>query len=124
MKQITSGGVLYGHRAQGKLLQIGNSLQTTELALVGAVDRKQAMGQRIRHQTAENQRSGNGDKVWLSALIDSMEAVSHCEVRASRCDSRLLAAVRLQLARSVATDPDPEPELIQPRFIPGVSLRT
>lgn len=44
-------------------------------------------------------RSGEGEKLWLSMLVDAMEKVSHREVRAAYCDQSVLAAVSVQLAR-------------------------
>jgi len=52
------------------------------------------MGQQLR-----TWRSGNGQRLWLSMLIDAMEEVSRPDLRAVPCDGRLLAAVRAQLAR-------------------------
>jgi len=37
--------------------------------------------------------------LWLSMLIDTMEAISRPELRAVPCDDQLLAMVRAQLAR-------------------------
>ena len=44
-------------------------------------------------------RSGSGQRVWLSRLIDTMEQVSRPELRAVPCETRVLAAFRAQLAR-------------------------
>jgi hypothetical protein len=52
------------------------------------------MGQQLRPW-----RSGEGEKLWLSMLIDTMEEVSRPEFRAVPCDQSVLAAVRAQLAR-------------------------
>ena len=52
------------------------------------------MGQQI-----QGWRSANGQRLWLSMLIDSMEAISRPELRAVPCDGQLLATVRAQLAR-------------------------
>jgi hypothetical protein len=43
-------------------------------------------------------RSANGQRLWLSMLIDTMEAVSRPELRAAPCDEQLLATVHAQLA--------------------------
>ncbi|HVX77035.1 MAG TPA: hypothetical protein VHB49_12960 [Bradyrhizobium sp.] len=61
-----------------------------------SVSRK-AMGQRPQFW-----RSGDDERLWLSALIDTMERVSRRDVRAVPCDRRLLAAVKVQLARPAA----------------------
>jgi hypothetical protein len=52
------------------------------------------MGQQI-----QGWRSANGQRLWLSMLIDTMEAISRPELRAVPCDDQLLATVRAQLAR-------------------------
>ena len=52
------------------------------------------MGQQI-----QGWRSASGQRLWLSMLIDTMEAISRPELRAVPCDDQLLAAVRAQLAR-------------------------
>jgi hypothetical protein len=52
------------------------------------------MGQQI-----QGWRSASGQRLWLSMLIDAMEAISRPELRAVPCDEQLLAAVRAQLAR-------------------------
>jgi hypothetical protein len=44
-------------------------------------------------------QSEQGDRRWLSMLIDAMEEVSRPEQRAVPCDAQVLAAVRAQLAR-------------------------
>ena len=52
------------------------------------------MGQQI-----QGWRSANGQRAWLSMLIDAMEAVARPELRAVPCDDHLLATVRAQLSR-------------------------
>jgi hypothetical protein len=52
------------------------------------------MGQQI-----QGWRSASGQSLWLSMLIDTMEAISRPELRAVPCDDHLLAVVRAQLAR-------------------------
>ena len=52
------------------------------------------MGQQIQAW-----RSASGQRLWLSMLIDAMEAISRPELRAVPCDDQLLATVRAQLAR-------------------------
>ena len=52
------------------------------------------MGQQI-----QGWRSANGQRLWLSMLIDAMEQISRPELRAVPCDDQLLATVRAQLAR-------------------------
>jgi hypothetical protein len=50
-------------------------------------------------------QSGDGEKLWLSMLIDAMEEVSRPEFRAVRCDRSVLAAVSAQLARPASPYP-------------------
>jgi hypothetical protein len=47
-------------------------------------------------------RSGNGEKLWLSMLIEAMEEVSRPEFRAMPCDQSVLTKVRAQLTRSAS----------------------
>jgi hypothetical protein len=56
--------------------------------------KEQVMGQQLQPW-----RSENGQKRWLSMLIDAMERVSRPEFCAVPCDLSVLAAVRAQLAR-------------------------
>lgn len=44
-------------------------------------------------------RSGDGQKLWLSMLVDAMEEAARPEFRGIPCDRLTLAAVRAQLAR-------------------------
>jgi hypothetical protein len=73
--------------------EIGNGLAFVELP-VGTDRKDSAMGQQI-----PGWRSANGQRLWLSMLIDTMEAISRPELRAVPCDNQVLAAVRAQLAR-------------------------
>jgi hypothetical protein len=50
-------------------------------------------------------RSADGQKLWLSMLIDAMEEASRPEFRSVRCDQSVLAAVRAQLARPASPYP-------------------
>ena len=59
-------------------------------------------------------RSASGQRLWLSMLIDAMEAISRPELRAVPCDDQLLATVRAQLAR---------PALIRAPYASTYSLR-
>ena len=65
-------------------------------------------------QTFQGWHSGNGERLWLSMLIDAMEAVSRPELRAVPCDDQLLVAVRAQLAR---------PALVRTPYASAYSLR-
>jgi hypothetical protein len=50
-------------------------------------------------------QSGDGEKLWLSMLIDAMGEVSRPEFRAVPCDRSVLAAVSAQLARPASPYP-------------------
>jgi len=56
-------------------------------------------------QQLQSWRSGGGQNLWLSTLVDTMEKVSRPELRAIPCDRLELAAVRAQLARPAAAYP-------------------
>ncbi len=53
-------------------------------------------------QQLQSWRSGSGQTLWLSELIDAMEKFSRPEWRAVPCDDVELAAVRAQLALPAA----------------------
>jgi hypothetical protein len=59
------------------------------------------MGQAVRPQRLGIERTGAGERAWLSMLIDTMEEISRRDARTAPCDARLLTMVRLQLGRSV-----------------------
>jgi len=52
------------------------------------------MGQQLRPWL-----SGDGERLWLSTLVDTMEMISRRDVRVAPCDRRVLAGLRAQLAR-------------------------
>jgi hypothetical protein len=56
-------------------------------------------------QRFQTWQSGDGEKLWLSMLIDAMEEVSRPEIRAVPCDRSVLAAVSAQLARPASPYP-------------------
>jgi hypothetical protein len=58
------------------------------------------MGQRL-----QSWRSGDGETLWLSILIDTMEEVSRPEIRAMPCDQTILVALAAQLARPASPYP-------------------
>jgi hypothetical protein len=60
----------------------------------------QAMGQQLQPW-----RTGDGERLWLSMLIDTMEEVSRPQLRAADCDRSVLAEVIAQLARPAAPYP-------------------
>jgi hypothetical protein len=50
-------------------------------------------------QQTQQWRSGKGEMAWLSALIGTMERVSRPELRGTRCEPGVLAAVEAHLSR-------------------------
>jgi hypothetical protein len=55
------------------------------------------MGQQVQ-RSPRSWKVGNGERLWLSMLIDTMEQVSRPELRAKPCDGAALLALREQLA--------------------------
>jgi hypothetical protein len=53
-------------------------------------------------QQLQSWRSADGERLWLSMLIDAMEEVSRPEWRDLPCDPSILIALRAQLARPVS----------------------
>ena len=56
-------------------------------------------------QQRQSWRAAQGEKLWLSMLVDAMEKFSRPEWRALPCSRLELAAVRAQLARPAAAYP-------------------
>jgi hypothetical protein len=50
-------------------------------------------------QQLQGWRSASSQRIWLSMLVDTMEAVSRADRHAVPCESKVLAALRAQLAR-------------------------
>src|SRR2546430_11224989 len=100
VKSITSDVIFFAAEWIG--YEIGNGPAIFELPAVTGPE-GQAMGQQIK-----GWRSTSGRRLWLSMLLDTMEAVSRPELRALPSDEPLLAAVRAQLARP-ALDSTPYP---------------
>jgi hypothetical protein len=50
-------------------------------------------------------QSEQGDRRWLSMLIDAMEETSRPEIRNTPCDKHVLAAVKAQLSRPAVAHP-------------------
>jgi hypothetical protein len=59
----------------------------------------------VMAQQIRGWRSRDGERRWLSRLIDTMELVSRREVRAVPYDQNVLGALRLQLARPASPNP-------------------
>jgi hypothetical protein len=53
-------------------------------------------------QQLQSWRTGSGQTLWLSRLVETMEKFSRPEWRAVPCDRLELAAMRAQLARPAA----------------------
>jgi hypothetical protein len=56
-------------------------------------------------QQVQPWRSGDGERLWLSMLIDTMEKIARREFRAVPCDRLVLAKVSAQLARPASSYP-------------------
>jgi hypothetical protein len=56
------------------------------------------MGQQFQFSTCSPWRGGHGERLWLSALVETMEQVAQPACRAAPCDSQALKALRAQLA--------------------------
>jgi hypothetical protein len=57
------------------------------------------MGQQRQTWRSGTWRSENGQRAWLSMLIETMETISRPEYRNLPCDRLLLAKVKAQLSR-------------------------
>jgi hypothetical protein len=62
------------------------------------------MSPQLQRRRLGDWRAGDGEKLWLSMLIDAMEEVSVAECRAT-CDPAVLAALGAQLARPASPYP-------------------
>ncbi len=49
-------------------------------------------------QQLQRWRSGDGDRVWLSVLVETMEQVSRPELRGLPCEPSILTGFRAQLS--------------------------
>jgi hypothetical protein len=67
--------------------------------------KEQAMRQQVEAYQVQAWRSGDGEKLWLSTLIDTMEKIARRELRAVPCDRLVLAKVSAHLARPVSPYP-------------------
>jgi hypothetical protein len=63
------------------------------------------MGHQVRPHQTKAWRSSEGERAWLSMLIDTMEQVSRPDMRSVPCDRAVLSALSLQLARPAAPYP-------------------
>jgi hypothetical protein len=68
------------------------------------------MGHQIGPHQVEAWRSADGERAWWSMLIGTMEQVSRPEIRERPCDSKILSALRLQLALPAAPYPHWQPQ--------------
>jgi hypothetical protein len=92
VKQVTSDGfsLRHGHRERIDCFRIGNST-----GFFGWLFRQgQAMSRQLQPW-----RSGDGERLWLSMLIDAMEEVGRPEFRSQPCEPSILIALRAHLAR-------------------------
>jgi hypothetical protein len=54
-------------------------------------------------QQFQQWRSGEGQRLWLSMLVDTMEEISRSELRGLPCRSSVLIALEAQLARPASS---------------------
>ena len=102
MKRITSNGFSLPHGRE----PLGN----IRIGIGWVCDRKEkakenAMSHQVQAYRVQAWRSGDGEKLWLSTLIDTMEKIARQELRAVPCDRLVLAKVSAQLARPVSPYP-------------------
>jgi hypothetical protein len=57
------------------------------------------MGRQLQTWRIQSWRTKEGQKLWLSMLVDAMEEAARPELRNTPCDRLTVAAVRAQLAR-------------------------
>jgi len=106
VKQVTSGGFSL---RQGRPERVGG-FRVDNRAGGCRLKQGQAMGQQLQRwhcgksrHSGESWRSGNGERRWLSMLVDAMEEFSRPDIRSLPCHPSLLVAVRAQLARPVSS---------------------
>jgi len=63
------------------------------------------MGQHVQPYQVQPWRSGDGERLWLSMLVDTMEKIARRELRAVPCDRLVLAKVSAQLSRPASPYP-------------------
>ena len=94
MKQVTSCRFLLGHGCPEPVGDIGIGKGQLRAFRVQAMD-----------QLPQSWRSGRGQTLWLSMLVEAMEKFSAPEWRDVPCDAVELAALRAQLARPASPYP-------------------
>jgi hypothetical protein len=63
------------------------------------------MGQRFQQLRSNDWRSADGERLWLSMLVETMEEVARPELRGLPCDPAVLIALGVQLARPASPYP-------------------
>jgi hypothetical protein len=109
VKQVTPGRFFGGFSLrQGRPERVGDFRVNNRVGEC-RLRQGQAMGQQLqpRHsgksrRSGKSWRSGNGERRWLSMLVDAMEEFSRPDIRSLPCHPSLLVAVRAQLARPVS----------------------
>jgi hypothetical protein len=66
--------------------------------VIGRWDEQEAEMSQPVQRSPQSWRAENGERLWLSMLIDTMEQASRPELRAIPCDGATLAGLRAQLA--------------------------
>src|ERR1700722_5442058 len=106
VKQVTPGGFSL---RQGRPEPV-DDFRVDKTAGECGPRRGQAMGQQLQPwhsgkslRSGKSWRSGNGERRWLSMLVDAMEEFSRPDIRSLPCHSSLLFTLRTQLARPAST---------------------
>ena len=84
--------------------EVGNGIAGKRVGFGWVAGRNRTRKKMMVQQTRA-WRSGEGQRRWLSTLIDAMDRVSRPEFRAAPRDPRVLSALRLQLARPASAYP-------------------
>ena len=102
MKRITSDGFSLPHGREPP----GNIWIGSGWGRDGQEQAKEnVMGHQVQAYQVQAWRSGDGEKLWLSTLIDTMDKIARRELRAVPCDRLVLAEVSAHLARPVSPYP-------------------
>jgi hypothetical protein len=83
---------------------VGNGITGARVG-VGRIGGQEKARKAMMAQQVSGWRSGEGERRWLSMLIDAMEQVSRPEARVTPCDPKVLSLLRLQLARPASPHP-------------------
>jgi hypothetical protein len=106
VKQVTSGRFSLRQECQERVGHVGVDkgwFGARTPAMGQQLQTKQLKGWQLKTRQSKAWRSGSGQNLWLSMLVDAMEKFSRPELRAVPCDQLVLAAARAHLARPACT---------------------